>query len=1655
MAITNEQLSTFVGLRQSSVLPETITTEDIDTFAGMPITFTPQYRPSMAMSEKLQKSLWPSGKIQSAQKSLELAVLPNPLKPPTQEQQQLLLQDWWQKEGQSLPRFVLDEIGIIGGEKIPTQIEQLRLAKEESVRRQVEIVDNALGIGTAGDPLQNVLAAGFIADPTSIGPAPEPTDIKQTLRQFDRESIDVINELVQDNLLFFSEETVATVGREAAVRKREDRFLEFMQESPGNVAVVMLGSDFFDRLALGFPEFLSERTTEQEKAIDLEAISRIRSRIKTADPGLLTTIGTSSGDAAAEIIWFAALPNPAKLAAFSGLSATAKAAINVGGRSGLVALLQAPEEGETPQERFAEVALATGIGALTGATVEKIVSFVKAIPVNIRARELVKKFPEFTQKDAVEILKAIERGPIDITFRKPIPAARRVPGARAGFADIQKPTELAGKVVAKGAKAPVAKGTTAKIALEAAKKLPSKAVPVKPVKPTKILTKAEALSFQESNLVTGEAADIRIVPDEKSRRLLNSSVKEIARLKTQKAQLAADKKVALAKAKEVGKTAVQTAKAIEIGKKEKDVAVEIAKRESQIVALKEKQGIKVATTIDEFKAKITKIDKAIEFKEDLRNDAISMIQAIPSELRANFLKRAVAIGTKSQRPETSLKKLFTLNDEVREGISKFEQRSAINNAKAFKKKLFKTHALGKQPLGKLPEPQRSQILDITNKIDFVSLTGKKEFSLDASKKHFKKLAGEIAGGFESLDAEELSELQVPRKLSRELRRLEQMNVGDMTTSDIQAIYDSLTSLAKQAELKQSLLIKGGKKPLSAIDVKKEISPKPSIVKRKETPLEPGKKRKGGPLKALGRFATVNNYHLDTLTDISTTNEAKGIQKILDDDLHAGQKVVAENQMKLFDETSTKFKEIGFKSLKQLENKSTVSLANQSVKLDDNTLLSLEMMTRDEDFLNALRSLEGWEIEGDLFLYPKEWGFGEKLAELNNLLVGTRQNEMLVGLADITNGLSNGVFRNLINDTSNVLVGHDIARVTNQWPRPRSGTLSVSGPKDISLAPEQQSILQPRIGSSKPIRLRPWAETFMGSLETITFFNGMSVELRNARILVSSQDFQRSMISAGRENELKNIITLLRRIQGVNTSKSVVEVLGSVARELFTVRALGFRVSTTGTQAMSAPAFYSVTGTFSPVPRITVTEAIKRIKEDSARINLRWRGRRIGVEVGAAASREAFEIMFFGKTKLLSSNTSMKQHVKGDQLAFGTGYVHNIIPDILFTARNGNNIPLSEWNGRDAADIKPLNDIDSKEFREAAARRMEYAARRSQPMFDMLDRSVNLSDPSALVRVPTMFRTALEAQQNLLVAEVSRYSKSAKTFKDARKLWSVFAGVTASAVAVAMWKKAWKWGIRFGSKKVKEQLGIFQFDEDKDVKEVSVEVAKSAAKNLVNLSPLGKVVNVIADDVANAITPDGYNWNREPWDDPMLDFILRVGETAASIGESVADIGKLNNFADESENVSRREKAGDVKFNEQLADDILDDWIRTATLILDMGTTLARVPVLAPSQEFIKPILKDSKIRIIREVTFGDVDDPQDFSQRVFDLYERRSDIRAKSKTKRLSKEEEQNLGDLDKFVAQINKATDIIRESNTDTARKFRFAQVERLITTTENRTKE
>jgi hypothetical protein len=1205
-----------------------------------------------------------------------------------------------------------------------------------------------------------------------------------------------------------------------------------------------------------------------------------------------------------------------------------------------------------------------------------------------------------------------------IVPRPPTVAKPAIEVTKAPKPAVSKPPKIEKAKEAKVA----AKEKEAKAIEKAEVELKKKTQPSEAVRPVKILTKQEAESLQESNLVTGEGDKIRIVPDAKTRRSIQSKENEIAKLKTLRDTLKAQKKFAIAKTK----------------------AQEIAKKEIALAKLKESAGIKLEQTTEGFKAKIAKIKDAIEFKESLRNDAISMIAAIPKELRAGFIKRASSVKT--------LKGTQKLAKEIESGVEKFERRVAI-------KDLNETVRKVESKINEIPSPQRERLIDIINsvstkKIDVKARRGRKQLlgeDLQSLQKTTQRLASEMAGQLESLEPEVEEALRIPNERVRKLNLLTQKNANDISVEDIKFISESIKNVFHEAKIKSKLLVRKGLKPLegalenapSEVRSTKKAAKQAAQIARGEE-VSPKKTNIQKLIEGTSKIARLDEMHSDTLVERITNPGATDVPLILDTLPHKGLRETAEQFNKWRKDAVKKFKELGFTDLDQLQEKHPVTLAGVKTEATLSELMSLEMDTRSADNLLQRLNSEGVQIGDKEVKYPKT-ATGEdavdRLKEIRDAVAIVRQNKIAMAILDYAEGL-NIRQAEAVNEMAKLRFGHEIAREKNYYPRSRVGDERVSGPKGkISIPPEKIGRYQQRTGGTKSLRLRPWHEVFLEGIESDAAFANMTLPLRNARILLNNKEFRDTMKASGREEELRNLTEIFANAQGITTSKDVVDVYSSFILKARTASALGFRISTRGTQIMSFYAAQAETGNQGAfVIKPYNKAAVERIAEDSALMDLRWESRRVGVEVGTSATDDAFDLLFFGKTKSLQ-NKGMKGLIKGDQQAIANIYYQLVVPEILNGPRNGKNVAPFEWEGQDVADLPQMNSADSEKFRYAAARRLEYVVRRTQPMFDSLDRSVSMASTNFFRRSFLMFRTALNAQANIVERAFIQLQKGEI---NKAQLIEKLGAVTASLTAVALWKRGLKYAIATASTALLSIFGVFQFKEPKEKKETIRDIVKDTAKGIASLNPATKVIAKAVEIAADKVAGDNYPWGREPVENPVLEVLNSGGDSAISISQVLADVGLLDEFVEEK-------TEADKKHNQMLTEKIAKDLVTAIKSSYNFGTTITGAPIQAPVQEFIEPLFKDSEIGIIKEVTFGDVDNPQEFSERIFSLYERRKELNRKSKTKRLTSNEERVLSVLNNFTSSMSSATRTLRETERHSVRKLRFAAVEMKLDSIEN----
>ena len=1601
------------------------------------------------VQQQMEAKVWDSTRVGRTRESLYKTIGVGNINPPTQIEQDNALNFWWKKEGQFLPRYVLDELGIVGGETVPTIKESMELQNTQ----QLTAVKDHLVIprDNSKDPLGGMVVIPPESQETDdegkvIKSASIDEDRATAIKETSIEDLEFIENVMASNLLDpdFDETTLKAVQDEIGIKK----FVQIMEDNVDDFPlIVLLGTDLLDTFSGKLPSSLN-----RDNAIVIKAASRVRERLAQQDPSLIKSIGLESGNLLATVLQFMVLPNVAKLKVFAKLPSIVKAAIGVGSKTGLMELLKVPEKEDTFKSRAKDIAIATGLGALTGAILETffigakaVFSKIKDLPISQQADKIMFNSPDLkmTKPEIMTLLKhlkstnpeqfqkAIAFKPTKIVKSKVVSKGKFL---RAGFAEIEKP----GKVLVKAAKA-ISKNKEA-VAIQTAKAiLATKVQPSKAVKPVKVITKADAASLKEVGAL-GEGEKLRIVASPQLRRSIQAAENEIAKLKTKRDQLKAEKQFV----------------------KAKTIAQEVAKKENALINLKERSEIKLENTTEGFKTKIEKIKVATEFKNELRNDAISMVTGIESGLRKDFIIRANKVKT--------IRGLQKLTEDVQRGIERFERKAAISD-------LNKTVGQIEEKIDELPSPQREKLIGIIDSIstkkvskqkldpldiprdpddlDVKARRGRKQLlgaDLVSLQRTTQKLASKLAGQLESLEPQVEEALRLPNERVRQLNLLTQKNANEISVEDINFIVESLQETFHEAKLKGKLLVRRGEKPVEGIigntgTAKTEVRPTAKTEKIQKK-IEKGKDvitRKTGIQKLatdMNKLTHLDELHSDTLIELMTTADAPSTTLILDTLPHKGLRETAETFNAWRKVSIDEFNKIGFNDLDQLLSEHTVTLAGIKVKLTLSELMSLEMDTRSPDNLLQRLNTEGIQIGDEkAFIYIKD-AHGEdvvdRLKEINDAVAIVRKDKVAMALLDFTERM-NIVQRGSVNDMAKLRFGHEIARDENYYPRSRVGEERVSGAKGkISIPPEKQGRYQVRTGGVLPIRLRPWHEVFLGGLEADAAFSGMTLPLRNARLLLSDKGFIDALKAAGRQQELSNIIEIFSNVQGVTTSKDIVDIYGSKILKARTTSALGFRISTRGTQVMSFYAAQAITGTQGAITISPVVdkEIMALIEANSAPMSLRWISRRVGVEVGTNATDDAFSLLFFDQTKKLT-NKGMLGLVKGDRLAIQNIYKKLVVPELLSKTRSGKNINPFAWegDGQTVLDIKKFtkDDIGSDEFTYASMRRLEYVVRRSQPMFDMLDRSVSMSSPNFVRRSFLMFRTALNAMENVVDSSVIQAQKGQITKP---RLIQKLGAVLTSLTAVALWKRGLKWAINTVETAILAALGIFKFKEPKEKKETLKDIGVDTLKGIASLNPVTRILAALAEKTADKIGGNDYPWGREPVENPVLETINSGGGAVIDVSQFVADIGLLDNFVEEN-------TQADIDHNEKLVDRIVDDFTQAVKSGWDFGTTITGVPLQAPVQEFIKPLFDQSKIAIIREVTFGDVDNPQKFSESVFHLYKQRTDLKEKERTERLTQLEESKLATLNKFASDMNAQAAILKETQQHEMRKLRFLALE------------
>lgn len=800
------------------------------------------------------------------------------------------------------------------------------------------------------------------------------------------------------------------------------------------------------------------------------------------------------------------------------------------------------------------------------------------------------------------------------------------------------------------------------------------------------------------------------------------------------------------------------------------------------------------------------------------------------------------ISSKRQT-KTNLKDLGTAIAETEALLRNKAKKDAVADFLETTKRIHKDYKLGRKQLGKLDIATRKKVEALLAGIDPAKLSAKKLHDIKGLAQHLNGIAEKLREGLITEAEAQDQFISIPEHRLASLNRLSKQSLRKMDTADIQQLTESLKQYVGNFELKQRLRGERRGKMLgqAKADVHQEMVQRPGFEQSTDVTNRAGRG-------TLSRILTTDSAHLDTLTGFLTHNDAKVTQQLFDSDLQEGSRARDRIERRALETIRARLDAIGmtlddFTTLKQPR---TVVIGGETLQIAGEHLLSIYRHSQDDYNLRALLNASGYRV-GER--NTKAFQSVEELYEAIDQL-----SEKERAYSDIYQEVNNTITAPAINKASLELEGYELATNPTYWPLRYVQPSRIAG-RGSDVAIEDYGRYKPRVGGTGHLRITPYSHEMLRGLQEDATYAGMMIPIHNARTVLNDLTLQNHARDLGQKDTVEAIIQILRNVQGASSSHSVAEHLGKKILNRYAQSVLSLRISTIGTQVCSMPAALAeIDGKYA----VGVTPSAHRLamlEKHSDPLWKRWRSRHITVEMGNIAAGSAPEVLFFDKHPW--AEKPLKALVASDRQTIGmiAGAVENEI--------QGTRTDLA---------------VGSDAYWEAVARRTETVVRRTQPMWDMLNRSVLSADPGALKRSLLMFRSALEAQYNIVLRAHNRYAKIENpTMSDKMDRARADTSVFLSASMVAIWKRLLRWGMGAGAAALLVGLGVKEPGEadDENDKSVLTTLAIDTSQNILGLLPGGNAFGPVVRNTVEVAMGES-TWGRGPYDNPIADVIEGVG-----------------------------------------------------------------------------------------------------------------------------------------------------------------------------------
>jgi hypothetical protein len=578
------------------------------------------------------------------------------------------------------------------------------------------------------------------------------------------------------------------------------------------------------------------------------------------------------------------------------------------------------------------------------------------------------------------------------------------------------------------------------------------------------------------------------------------------------------------------------------------------------------------------------------------------------------------------------------------------------------------------------------------------------------------------------------------------------------------------------------------------------------------------------------FFSIDNtplYHLAKRLDGGDENGV--YSRVLDKNLRAGHRVEARHNRTVFQRVRDKLSELGISEtdlvrmstaldpvrsamravmehlpteLSGTQEKNAVVLGGKEYKLTWAELVDLYLISNQKD---GLRHLTG----GGLVIYGQtdtDRLSAQEVADARSLVEG---NEKALAVAELMMEVSDSVWKPSVNETSQSLDGRKIAKIENWWGLEVLKPREIGGEKhefNVNLS-ENKSIFRDRTHSSRPLVLRDAWTRFNVFQGAIANYYGMAEPLRVARTLVNDNTQWDIYRAKGMEEVLERAKKLVQHAQGVVHTKNVLEGVIDHVMPRFYQALLYYNPKVWMSQYTSVFNYgsYASSKYMKEVPKALASIGDRSLWEEMLSTSdiayERFHTNKATLELGVAGESDAVRRNVMGKASWGNKAAAMLKGPDMAALLAGWQLAKAEFADHQAGTLEGRSTRW--WAGHDVSNIEEGSD----EYRELIKQRAEYLWQRTQPSWDMYNRSV-ITNMNKLARSFLMFRSFHEKVLTIWNDAKVDYDASEKSQADQAEFASRVSYPVASYVTNAIMRAV---------------VGYVLFGQRKDFGEIATDV----------------------------------------------------------------------------------------------------------------------------------------------------------------------------------------------------------------------------------------